>query len=42
MSALAAKYEDVATNVFFAADSVCFELADGRSISAPLVWFPAC
>lgn len=40
MNTLSAKYEDAATNVFFAADSVCFELADGRSVSAPLVWFP--
>lgn len=29
-----------ATAVSFDANSVCFSLADGRSISAPLAWFP--
>lgn len=34
------RYENIATNVFFDSDSICFDLADGRSISAPLAWFP--
>lgn len=40
MNTSSARYENIATNVSFIADSVCFDLADGRSISAPLVWFP--
>lgn len=40
MNTSLARYENIATNVLFAPDSICFELADGRSISAPLVWFP--
>ncbi|MDL2272681.1 DUF2442 domain-containing protein [Desulfovibrio sp. OttesenSCG-928-I05] len=40
MNTSVARYETVATGVSFDADSVCFDLADGRSISAPLVWFP--
>jgi hypothetical protein len=27
-------------DVRFSSDSVLFDLADGRTISAPLVWFP--
>lgn len=30
----------IATSVDVTDDSVCVELADGRSVSAPLVWFP--
>ena len=34
------KHENIATDVSFDAYSVRFSLADGRSISAPLAWFP--
>lgn len=40
MNTLQIKYENIAISVSFASDSVWFELADGRSISVPLVWFP--
>ena len=32
--------EAVATDVVVTEDSLAIELADGRSISAPLVWYP--
>ena len=35
-----AGFKNIATNVMFDAYSVCFALADGRNISAPLSWFP--
>ncbi len=40
MATLHIKHEDVATDVHFDAHSVRFDLADGRSIAAPLAWFP--
>lgn len=40
MNTSPAKYENIATGVSFDAHSVYFSLADGRSISAPLAWFP--
>lgn len=40
MGTLVVEYDDRAVDVRFAADSVCFVLADQRSISAPLAWFP--
>ena len=40
MSTLAAMHDPVALGVSFSDYSVTFDLADGRSISAPLEWFP--
>lgn len=40
MSTLSITREPVALDVSFNAHSVTFALADGRSISAPLEWFP--
>lgn len=40
MNTSLARHENIATHVSFDAHSVCFDLADGRSISAPLAWFP--
>lgn len=40
MSTLTVMPDPVAQNVVFSEYDVCFELADGRSISAPLEWFP--
>lgn len=41
MSTLTVIPDPVAQNVVFSEHAVCFELADGRSISAPLEWFPS-
>ena len=40
MTSLAIKFGDHAVDVSFTATSLCFVLADGREISAPLEWFP--
>lgn len=40
MSTLSALSDPVVQDVSFSEYSVCFDLADGRSISAPLEWFP--
>ena len=40
MSTLAVKIEPLASDVFFAGDSLHIVLADGREVSAPLEWFP--
>lgn len=40
MSTLSITREPVTLDVSFNAHSVTFVLADGRSISAPLEWFP--
>lgn len=40
MNTSAVKLEDIAINVHFDEYSVYFDLADGRMLSAPLVWFP--
>lgn len=40
MSTLAVKLEPLATDVSFTEDSLCVVLADGREVSAPLLWFP--
>ena len=40
MSTLAAMLDPIALGVSFSDYSVTFDLADGRSISAPLEWFP--
>lgn len=40
MSTLSVLREPVAINVSFTDFTVAFDLADGRSISAPLAWFP--
>jgi len=40
MSTLAVKFEPLATDVHVSADSLQVTLADGREVSAPLVWFP--
>lgn len=41
MSTLAVKFNDHAIDVNFTKTSLCFVLADGREISAPLEWFPS-
>ena len=40
MSFLAPSLDHTTMGVRFDADSVMFDLADGRTISAPLAWFP--
>lgn len=40
MSFLSIKFDDRAVDVHFSKTSVRFVLADGREISAPLIWFP--
>jgi hypothetical protein len=40
MNTLAAATDERVKNVRFESDSVVVELMDGRSISAPLAWFP--
>jgi len=40
MSTLAVKLEPLATDVSFTEDSLRVVLADGREVSAPLLWFP--
>lgn len=40
MSSLAIKFDDRAVDVSFTETALCFVLADGREISAPLEWFP--
>lgn len=40
MNILAVKIEPLVVNVLFVKDSICFVLADGREVSAPLEWFP--
>ncbi|HZZ42781.1 MAG TPA: DUF2442 domain-containing protein [Tepidisphaeraceae bacterium] len=40
MSTLTVKPEPLATEVSFTADALHVVLADGREISAPLIWFP--
>jgi len=40
MSTLAVKFEPLAVEVFFTADTLRVRLADGREVSAPLAWFP--
>ena len=40
MSTLAEKLEPLATDVSFTEHSLHVVLADGREVSAPLVWFP--
>lgn len=40
MSSLAINFDDNAIDVSFTDSALCFTLADGREISAPLEWFP--
>ncbi len=40
MSILAVEVEPLAVSVVCAADGLSVELADGRSVTVPLVWFP--
>ena len=40
MTFLAPSLDHTAMDVRFDHDSVMFDLADGRTISAPLAWFP--
>ncbi|MCL1915998.1 MAG: DUF2442 domain-containing protein [Desulfovibrionaceae bacterium] len=40
MASLAPSLDHTAMGVRFDSDSVMFDLADGRTISAPLAWFP--
>ena len=40
MNFLAPSLDNTAMDVRFDSDSVMFDLADGRTISAPLAWFP--
>jgi hypothetical protein len=40
MSTLAIDVEPLAVDVACTDDALCVTLADGREISAPLVWFP--
>ena len=40
MSSLAVNFDDHAIDVSFTNTALCFVLADGREISAPLEWFP--
>lgn len=40
MNTLATAVDERVRNVRFESDSVVVELMDGRSISAPLAWFP--
>ena len=40
MSILAVELQAQARNVKFSDDSISVELLDGRTISAPLAWFP--
>jgi hypothetical protein len=40
MSTLAEKLEPLATDVSFTEHALCVVLADGREVSAPLLWFP--
>lgn len=40
MSTLAITHDPSVMNVRFDEDSFYFDLADGRTISAPLAWFP--
>ena len=41
MSTLAEKLDPLATDVSFTEHALHVVLADGREVSAPLVWFPA-
>ena len=41
MSSLVPSLDHTAMDVRFNNDSVMFDLADGRTISAPLAWFPS-
>jgi hypothetical protein len=40
MSSFAARREPLAINVQVSEDEITVSLADGRRVSAPLVWFP--
>jgi hypothetical protein len=40
MSTSPVRVEPLAVNVSFTKDFLCVRLADGREVSAPLVWFP--
>ena len=40
MSTLAIKLEPLAVEVHFTEEFLCLVLADGRELSAPLLWFP--
>lgn len=40
MTTLALEYEPLATQVELTDDEVTVYLADGRKVSAPLVWYP--
>jgi hypothetical protein len=40
MSSFAARHEPLAYDVQVTEDEVVLSLADGRRVSAPLVWFP--
>lgn len=40
MSSFAARREPLATDVQVSEDEITVSLADGRRVSAPLVWFP--
>jgi len=40
MSTLAVELHPQAQNVSFSEDSLIVELLDGRTVSAPLLWFP--
>ena len=40
MRTLAVELHPQAQNVIFTDDAIIVELVDGRTISAPLVWFP--
>ncbi len=40
MSSFAAKREPLAVDVQVSEDEITVSLADGRRVSAPLVWFP--
>jgi len=40
MSTLAVELHPQAQNISFSEDSLIVELLDGRTVSAPLLWFP--
>ncbi len=40
MSSLAIQHDPAALDLHFGTDSITFDLADGRVVSAPLAWFP--
>jgi hypothetical protein len=40
MNTLVIKFEPLAVGLSFTADTLHIDLADGREVSAPLVWFP--